>query len=220
MDRSLTATVATALLLAVTTAPTPAHATNAITSFVGGTVYTGFSFDETVGWAFSSDADIMVTNLGWGTGDDFATVSPHEVGIWTDAGTLMGSATVTAGPANDGVWRFVATAPIALFAGQTYVIGGRDSVDGDTYVGNIGSASFAAGIGFLGSAVSDPSSGFAFPGDIDPDAIGRFGPNFRFEPAQAVIPEPVSWAMLIAGFGLVGLAARRRRTAANGVSHG
>jgi len=29
----------------------------------------------------------------------------------------------------------------------------------------------------------------------------------------AVVPEPASWAMLIAGFGLVGAAARRRRTA-------
>jgi hypothetical protein len=26
------------------------------------------------------------------------------------------------------------------------------------------------------------------------------------------VPEPASWAMLIAGFGLVGAAARRRRT--------
>jgi hypothetical protein len=30
---------------------------------------------------------------------------------------------------------------------------------------------------------------------------------------QGVIPEPASWAMLIAGFGLVGTAMRRRRTA-------
>ena len=31
---------------------------------------------------------------------------------------------------------------------------------------------------------------------------------------SAVVPEPASWAMLIAGFGLVGAAARRRRTVA------
>ena len=30
---------------------------------------------------------------------------------------------------------------------------------------------------------------------------------------SVAVPEPASWAMLIAGFGLVGAAARRRRTA-------
>jgi hypothetical protein len=31
---------------------------------------------------------------------------------------------------------------------------------------------------------------------------------------SAGVPEPASWAMMIAGFGLVGAAARRRRTVA------
>lgn len=35
--------------------------------------------------------------------------------------------------------------------------------------------------------------------------------SFQYEPAQAVIPEPATWGMMIAGFGLVGFAARRRR---------
>jgi len=34
-----------------------------------------------------------------------------------------------------------------------------------------------------------------------------------FEGAEAVIPEPATWAMLIAGFGMIGAVARRRRTA-------
>lgn len=37
---------------------------------------------------------------------------------------------------------------------------------------------------------------------------------FYFEQLPAGIPEPQSWAMLIAGFGLVGAAARRRRVTA------
>ena len=42
---------------------------------------------------------------------------------------------------------------------------------------------------------------------------GNFG-TFIAEPATvAVVPEPASWAMLIAGFGLVGAVARRRRAA-------
>jgi hypothetical protein len=35
--------------------------------------------------------------------------------------------------------------------------------------------------------------------------------SFDGSPAVAVVPEPASWAMLIAGFGLVGAVARRRR---------
>jgi hypothetical protein len=35
----------------------------------------------------------------------------------------------------------------------------------------------------------------------------------RFTPATANVPEPASWAMLIAGFGLVGAVQRKRRTA-------
>ena len=34
-----------------------------------------------------------------------------------------------------------------------------------------------------------------------------------FDPGGGVVPEPATWAMLLAGFGLVGFAARRRRGA-------
>ena len=40
------------------------------------------------------------------------------------------------------------------------------------------------------------------------------GLNTTFSTGAAVVPEPASWAMLIAGFGLVGAAARRRRAVA------
>jgi hypothetical protein len=38
--------------------------------------------------------------------------------------------------------------------------------------------------------------------------------SFSFAPANGVIPEPASWAMLIAGFGLVGAVSRRRNALA------
>ena len=37
--------------------------------------------------------------------------------------------------------------------------------------------------------------------------------NFAFEVAGAGVPEPASWAMMIAGFGLIGVALRRRQSA-------
>jgi hypothetical protein len=38
--------------------------------------------------------------------------------------------------------------------------------------------------------------------------------SFEFDNVSGGVPEPATWAMLIAGFGLVGTAARRRRTVA------
>jgi len=48
-------------------------------------------------------------------------------------------------------------------------------------------------------------------GDLDYDDLNFVFVNTRF---VTDIPEPATWAMLIAGFGLVGFAARRRKAAA------
>jgi hypothetical protein len=201
---------ATMLLVSV-----PAMATNAVASFTGGSTFPVFSSDETVGWAFSTAKHIAVTALGWNVtvNGPNGSSSSHQVGIWNSGGTLLGSATVTAGSATDGIWRFTGVSPIALSAGQ-YFIGGRDtSADGDRYVTSVSNLTLAAGLTFLGSAVSPNGSGFAFPANINSITTGgRFGPNFQFKAAGA-IPEPASWAMLISGFGLVGAVARRRRLA-------
>jgi hypothetical protein len=57
-------------------------------------------------------------------------------------------------------------------------------------------------------ALNAGGGGFQF-GDDESWAID----NFSLSAEAAAVPEPASWAMLIAGFGLVGAAARRRRVA-------
>jgi len=58
------------------------------------------------------------------------------------------------------------------------------------------------------------------PSGFDPNTVPNFNSpdadmNFwAFTGGNAVVPEPASWAMLIAGFGLVGAVARRRRVVA------
>lgn len=57
---------------------------------------------------------------------------------------------------------------------------------------------------------SSPSEVIYVNGSLNEvDRAGRFVLG-----TAAVVPEPASWAMMIAGFGLVGAAARRRRNAA------
>ncbi len=198
--------IATAMLLMAA----PALATNAVTSFTGGTGYGFFRTDETIGWTFSTTGNIVVTALGWNVGN--GSNSDHQVGIWDSVGTLLGSATITAGTPTDGIWRFTGVSPISLAAGQ-YFIGGRDTADdGDGYVSGVDDLALASGLTYIGSAVSREGSGFAFPNRVNTITTGgRFGANFQF--SAGVVPEPESWAMLIAGFGLVGAAARRRRLA-------
>ena len=68
----------------------------------------------------------------------------------------------------------------------------------------------------------DEYAGGKLIGTVDPDAAGycnRTGGcdlSFRINAlaAPAAVPEPASWAMMVGGFGLLGTALRRRRTAA------
>lgn len=51
-----------------------------------------------------------------------------------------------------------------------------------------------------------------YAGTLNADTPGHFV-TVNFDAPAAGVPEPTTWAMLIAGFGLVGAAARRRRSA-------
>jgi len=71
------------------------------------------------------------------------------------------------------------------------------------------------GIEFLG-LVSDGGPGIAgvFLDLVGSEPAGFAIDNLRFgEQGQVNVPEPATWALMIAGFGLVGTAMRRRRTA-------
>jgi hypothetical protein len=68
------------------------------------------------------------------------------------------------------------------------------------FEGKLGPAALDAGVGYkLAFAGNDP----------DPDNIGLVIDNVSLD--VSAVPEPASWAMMIAGFGLVGGALRTRR---------
>ncbi len=90
-----------------------------------------------------------------------------------------------------------------MIASGAYHIDGRDlNGAGDSYV-------TAASRRTLTSSISFTGAGFAIPNTVTSNSGSRFGPNFQFRDAANAVPEPESWAMLIAGFGLVNAIERR-----------
>lgn len=84
-----------------------------------------------------------------------------------------------------------------FYEGQSDVLAfvGRDLADGDP--STLGQVNFRfANILFMGISSGDPG-GVVFN-------------SFSFTPTAAAVPEPVTWAMLITGFGMIGGAVRRR----------
>jgi len=86
----------------------------------------------TFGWRFTANTKMTVKSLGmydWGEVPD-GLMNPHEVGLWTDDGTLLTSVHFNAG---DGLlfgrFRYLPVREVVLYSGQTYRIGA-------TYVDN------------------------------------------------------------------------------------
>ena len=168
----------------------------------------------TLGFIFTLGANTSATKLGIydSNGDGLETFA--QVGLWTDTGTFLGSVSVGPGTSGEliGAYRYANIAPIALSAGSSYVVGSymNSSVSGSASsfgTGQGGSGSFDAIITFAQDRYSNFDSTFGFPAFTNNFTGGVWaGGNVVFG-----VPEASSWAMLIAGFGLVGAAARRRR---------
>lgn len=72
------------------------------------------------------------------------------------------------------------------------------------------------GVGtILGSPTVDPASITLSSGFVTGQSLVSKATSFRitytYDPVAAPVPEPASWALMIAGFGLAGVALRRRR---------
>lgn len=194
-----------------------ANATLALDLTTGGTSTAcggGCGSGDTIGYEFTVTSTVSGNALGaWNAGGTGLGSAPEEVGIWSTAGSLVTSATVTsastpvASASTDGDWLFTSVSPFVLTPG-TYDIG--LVFFATSPLSQIG-ASFVTEPGItVDSGTVSGNAGFSQP--TDPFFTDIFGPTFGTISVPA--PEPASLAIL--GAALTALAGLRRRRAQRG----
>ena len=202
-----------------------------------------------LGFEFTANSTAYVTSLGYfndpsfNPATPFNTVTlnptptgtysfagPHQVGLYqvvpgvggaAEGGALLASATVTKAGTASGDFLYTAISPVALIAGDKYVLAGVTGPT-DPYVfaiqGGLGALTFSPTITYNQDRfASGSNSTLVFPGSTDPASEpGFFGPNLQIS-QTAPVPEAsttVSFGLLLAlGFGGLVLSARRRARA-------
>jgi hypothetical protein len=177
--------------------------------------------NRTIGWAFTAQQNLILTDLGFYDAGADGLLQAHAVGLYSDSGTLLVSGTVAPGTLAplDGLFRYVSVAPSALVAGTTYVIGAHVLGSADQWVWTPSNS----GIDILdlevASAISIVPKGrynccedlvLTFPSHQLPDPDNRImyvGPNFDFVGTEVPLP-----ALALFATGLAGLGWLARRT--------
>lgn len=91
------------------------------------TQHHGFNASLTVGWGFTPQTAIVVTDLGYYDADADGLVSDHEVGLFRASDrSLLAAAVVTDGDPLDGLFRYQSIGPVLLSPDETYFIAGFD----------------------------------------------------------------------------------------------
>ena len=143
------------------------------------------------------------------------------------------AAAIMCGSANAAVtysFAYSATSPTFTLILDNYVTSDTTYTTFAANTGNIDSATLSpdcAGAGgacdsiVLGNSTDRSSSFYFFPdgalgsNGVYPTSFGLFRATLTVSgtPTSSAAPEPASWAMMIAGFGLLGAAMRRRKVA-------
>lgn len=214
MTRSLGAIV----LVVTSVLAAPAGAVPVISGFTGGTgpfaIFYGDSVGDVVGFSFTADVDLTVTDLGILDDPlDGVLDAAHMVGIW-DVATqdLLGSVSVdNSGTLIDGFYYSSLGGPVNLTAGTDYLLGALyTATDDDGYLSSpttVDTMFISNTVGVFPAALD---LGFAFPTEVSAN-LGRLGPNMLAEPT--VVPLPGAAGLLLLALGLARLVGIRRRVA-------
>lgn len=172
-------------------------------------------FTDTVGYSFRVGSSFLsVTQLGvWDQNTDGLN-RPNSIGLWDDAGSLLGSVVIPMGQVAplDGKFRYhPLSLPVILSPNTVYVLGAFAPDGGEYRAQNDGfrPPTFSAGAVLVGSRRNNIQFTFSFP-TANESYPGQsiMGPNLQYDVVP--VPEP-SAALLAACAGLI-LAVRRGKS--------
>ena len=183
----------------------PAAASTAMYTFDTPDFYgNNYYLPQTLGDIFTPAENITVTSLGLFDYQDNGLGEAHEVGIFNQAGALLASGLVSAGTVNPLAdhFRYAAIAPLALTAGQTYIVAAlyhtKSDVMGYASIGKI-AADPAIGLAGFAARYAIGSTTLSFPtGSILASTPFYIGPNFEF----TVDPPPASFSVALFSAGI------------------
>jgi hypothetical protein len=170
--------------------------------------------DTVGGWEFEVFSSIVVDGLGFWDDDSDGLDRNHDVGLWTLAGDLLATTTITnaAAPETNGAgpgwWLFSDIGQLVLGSGS-YILGATFIDQDSDHAGIDVSSTTITGVNFVMGRQASGSSSLIFPGDPVPDGVGVFGPNLRL--ASDSVPAPAT--VVLFGLGLAGLGWTRRKRA-------
>lgn len=177
----------------------------------GNQIWTG-----TLGLDFTVNAPVKVTSLGAFDSGKNGITTNISVAIFNAAGTIVSPVVNFNGTANPGGTAYLlkSITPVILSTGS-YQLGawgfnGTDKIYNAAFAvlpGSINFNSFGGKLTATGSRYSGVNGQLANLVDV---AIAQYGAGTM---TVTSVPEPASWAMLLSGFALVGMAARRRQRA-------
>jgi hypothetical protein len=201
-----------------------AQCDSCVLDFTDASAFQPFAADSTVGWKFTVTSTITIGSLGLFDFGKDGLAESHRIGLW-DTGatpTLLASATIdnansthVASTSTTGDWLFTSLSSSVQLSPGAYVVGAFYMANSkDSFMTTTSSPTTIQGVTF-NEARESPTSGLQFPGFFNTEGpAGFFGPNLSTAAAPPV-PEPETYAMLMAGLGLLSFFARRRRKSLN-----
>lgn len=189
----------------------PAQAQTPALEFASPSVAGTYGFSVLVGWAFTVNATLTVTDLGapfdfQGGGGDLPT--QLSVGLWDGAGALLASTVVTNTDTLAGNFRYRTVTPVNIAPGQTYTVAALYHPN-EKFISSASGEATAPQVTYVQARFQDsatlvrPTTASTFFGTTD----GEFGGTFRF---QVAAPEPSAFALL--AFSAVPFVAAIRRS--------